>query len=303
MKDEPRDLTLKSPYIPQFIRDISELMSLKDQSSGENVSLPRAMHTIFEGRKIAITVEGDTSVFEKEEGKPQPGILFIGDHRQGLESAPALAFLGKVGRSDVSFFAKPYSLPARLINSALGSTLAQKGGIFNNSAVLPVVPPSLTADVPSALLSGDSFFKFINRFSKHKLLSLKEALKVNIGSVKEAARQLGEGHCVVMSPTSRIADAMDPNESWEKGLGMVLKYVDPSLRNRVKIVPARFDDFSKPHLVHSLLGKERLKAPLELTLRLGAPISLDEIMSGNGTKNGEATVEEIRRRFTASFKD
>lgn len=296
MKGEPKGMALKSPFVPQFARDLSDVMHFNGGS------LTKAMQAIFENRKIQIKVVGDTSVFTEGGEHNKNGILVVGDHRQGLESAPALAFLGMMGRSDVSFLAKPYSIPARLINSALGSSLAKAGERPSSSPVLPVVPPSLTADVPAPFFSGDSFFKFVNRFSKRKLLSLKEALKVNLDSIREAARQLEQGHCIVMSPTSRIRNPLDSDAQWEKGLAMMLARVAPAHRERVKVVPARFDDFSRSHLIYSLLGKERLKRPLELTLRLGKPQALGEILGGNGIRETDAILAKVREHFATSFE-
>jgi hypothetical protein len=251
-------------------------------------SLSRAVNALFKERNITIEVKGDTSVFKEDNNQPKRGILIIGDHRQGLESAPALAFLGMMGRNDISFFSKPYSIPAKLINAALQGNSA-------SDTILPVVPPELARGGSAPFFSGDNFFKIMNR---GKLFSMEEALRLNIRSLKTAAQQLQEGRCVVMSPTSGVKDSL--NEPWEKGLGLLLKNISPTHRNNIHILYARFENYSKTNLIWSMLGKR--KSPLTLKLHLSEPISLDQVMHNNESASTDVYVRKVQEKVLASFR-
>lgn len=270
-------------FVPAFVNRLRNILPMT------NGSLPKAVEALFKERNITIEIaEGDTSIFKQAPGQPKRGILVVGDHRQGLESAGALAFLGMMGRDDVSFIAKPYSIPAKLINAAMQ-------GIPSSSAVLPVVPPELTKEGSSGMLSGDMYFKVMN---SRRLLSRSQATRVNIRSLQSAAQILQEGHCVVISPTSGVKDSL--NTPWEKGLGLVALKVKPEYRGSVYVVYARFDDFSKIDLIWSLLGKR--KKSLTLRLRLSEAVSLGSTILDERSAGAEDWIDGIRKRLTVGFR-
>ena len=57
---------------------------------------------------------------------------------------------------------------------------------------------------------------------------------------------------MVIYPAGGVVDAC--SVQWKRGVGEIIKKVDPSNRDSVKIIPFRFDDFSRWRLTQALIS-------------------------------------------------
>src|SRR5947209_17982404 len=80
-----------------------------------------------------MTIHGETAGWNR----PGQVVLFIGDHRNGLEYFLLLAALGQVGRKDIKIIGKPYALSVRLTEAL---------DLHHEGYILPVIPGKVVSD-------------------------------------------------------------------------------------------------------------------------------------------------------------
>src|SRR5260370_23008274 len=137
--------------------------------------------------RVPITINGDTSRWNRT-GK---GVLFIGDHRNGLEYFLLLAALGQEGRKDIKIIGKPYALSVRL---------AEALDMHHEGYILPVIPRTLVSDRLN-IFNRDIWMRL---FNANKLSTQKEAKAMNATAMKNAASFLANGGAVEIFPTGEV---------------------------------------------------------------------------------------------------
>ena len=280
MSDQFERFTTPPPLHPEpgFVRDARELAERLDSATS-------AVAETFARANISVEVDGDVSTWS-DEGQ---GALFVGDHRNGAEYAPLLAAFGDVGRTACHFVAKPFSLSSRVRN-----TLTSSDARIN----LPVIPRTLASD------RQDTFNRDLHwRIMRRGNLPTEEELKtLNANTLQDSADLVAAGHIVTIYPTGGVMDAIE--KPWQQGLGRIIQQVPEDARDRVAVVPFRFDDFSKVRLISSLVmvryGLE--PSPQTIVLRLGRQGSVNEVLEGSVD---ELTAREItaalREQFVTAF--
>lgn len=164
--------------------------------------------------KLPITINGDTSGWNRA-GK---GVLFIGDHRNGLEYFLLLAALGQEGRKDIKIIGKPYALSVRL---------AEALDMHHEGYILPVIPRTLVSNKLN-IFNRDIWMRL---FNANKLSTQKEAKAMNVTAMKNAASFLANGYAVGVFPTGGVKSAT--TSKWYRGVGEMIKLLPEEARERV----------------------------------------------------------------------
>lgn len=265
---------------PGFVKDTREL-------AGQGGGVAQAVAETFERANVTVEAEGDVSQWASE----GQGALLVGDHRNGVEYAPLLAMLGNLGREDVHFVAKPFSMQARVIR-----TLSLEGA----ELTLPVIPSTLASDREDKI-NRDLYWRIVNR----DYLPTKDELRaLNAETLQSCADLAESGHAITLYPAGGVMDAT--KKPWQRGLGRVVKQLSDEARDSVAVVPFRFDDFSKLRLIRSLTLASRgmTPRPQTITFRTGKQGTVDEVLAG---ATDELTADEIttvlRERFVTAFGD
>lgn len=214
-----------------------------------------------------VEVLGDTSQYHT----PGKGVLFIGDHRNGLEFVPLQAHFGDLERDDVHIVAKPFSTLTKVL-----STLDP----YSEGLTLPVIPRTLARDRKNKL-NRDIYWRLTNRGE----LPSKEELKMinSKGGVMDASKN-----------------------HWRQGLGQIVRQIPEWQYPNVTIVPFRFDDFSKRRLTQALLMRSHGVYPKrqEINLRLGRQGTVRELIGGMKYVQSLQPLEIsnlLQRQFIQSF--
>jgi len=273
MADQFERYTTTPPLHPEpgFIRDARELA----EQLGSATS---AIAKTFAQANITVEIDGDESSWSH-----------VGDHRNGTEYAPLLAALGDPGRTACYFVAKPFSLSSRVRNA-----LTPPGTRIN----LPVIPRTLASDRQD-ISNRDLHWRIMRRGS----LPTQEELKtLNANTLQDGAKLVASGHIVTNYPTGGVMDAV--KNPWQQGLGRIIQQVPEDARDRVSVVPFRFDDFSKLQLIRSLaMARRGMKPnPQTIMLRLGRQGSINEVLedSVDGLSSHEITAV-LREQFVTAF--
>lgn len=262
---------------PGFVRGTRELV---EQTGG----IARAVAETFERANITVEVEGDTSRWSSE----GQGALFVGDHRIGIEYAPLLAMFGKVGREDMRFVAKPFSMQARVMGQL---------GVRGADLTLPVIPGTLARDREDKL-NRDLYWRIVN---KDRLPTKDELRSLNFNTLKDCADLATAGHAVTLYPAGGVMDAV--TRPWQRGLGKVIRQLPMEARDNVAVVPFRFDDFSRIRLFRSLVMASNGKAPRQqtITVRLGKQGTVSELIDDVNNLGADGITEALRQQFVSSF--
>ncbi|MGH7196172.1 MAG: hypothetical protein ACREGJ_00180 [Candidatus Saccharimonadales bacterium] len=263
---------------PGFIRDTRELVE-------ENGGIAQAVAETFEQANITVEVDGDVSQWSNA----GQGAILVGDHRNGVEYAPLLAVFGNMGREDMRFVAKPFSMQARVMGSL---------GLEGAGLTLLVIPGTLASNRKDKI-NRDLCWRIANRGN----LPTKDEIKtLNADTLQGCADLAESGHAVTLYPTGGVMDAT--KKPWQRGLGRVIKQLPAESRDSVAIVPFRFDDFSKLRLIRSLTMASRgvISRPQTITLRTGKQGTVNEVLAG---ATDELTADEItavlRKQFITAF--
>lgn len=222
--------------------------SIREQA--RSTGLPHAMSEAFKEANIELVVQGDTSRWDRT-GTPT---LLLGDHRRGLERLPLMAAFGQLDRSDIRFIAVPHSIAAKITKQ-----LDPDG----NDYTLPVLP---------GLLARDRAFQ-IDRYTRTRLMQRRslptkdEIRQLNQQTFADAAGLLEQGFAVNMFPAGHVD--IDIHAPWPKGTGEILSRVPDEVREKLIVVPYRFeDDYSRNGLARSLSARTLGKNPKERTFTL-----------------------------------
>lgn len=262
---------------PSFIKDTRELVN-------ETGGIAHAVAETFNRANIAVEVEGDTSLIANE----GQGVILIGDHRNGIEYAPLLATFGNMGREDVRFVAKPFSMQARIMGSL---------GVGGAGLTLPVIPGTLARDREDKI-NRDLYWRIVNRGN----LPTKDELKqLNADTLQDCTDLVVAGNAVTLYPAGGVMDATA--HPWQHGLGMVIKQLPEEAQDSVAIVPFRFDDFSKLRLVRSLTiaSNGMVPRPSMINLRLGKQGSVNELLGDVSRQDVGEITETLRQQFVQTF--
>lgn len=238
---------------------------------------------LFDMAKVAITIT-DEQQFDSD-----AGMLLVGDHRQGIECLPLLAVFGKLERKDVHFVAKPFSMQARI----MGHLATSSSGL-----TLPVIPKTLARNRKN-ILNRDLFWRITKR---DFLPSESEIKEINISTLDSASCFVQKGDAAVIYPAGGVVDAC--TVTWKRGVGEIIKSIEPDNRNSVKIIPFRFDDFSRWRLVRSLEKACKNKTsnrPQEITLRLGECGTVKELFPNIDTLTSTDITSQLHDQFIEQF--
>lgn len=272
---------------PRFRREPLFVRQLRREAT-ELGSVSEAMHHMFERGRIVVDVIGDTSVW----GKPDIGTLLVGDHRDRFEFAPLLAALGRLGRSDVHFIAKPYSRNSRIIHAA---------GRYAEDMILPVFPGTLARD--RVRIINRDILRRIGLGDRTPTQGNLRAL--NARTVHRAAACLETGRLVTVYPCGAVTDAL--RSPWHRGLGNIIKRVSPERRPALRVVLFRFDDFAAIRIVRRLNLQSRgvlPRRPYRICLRIGAQGSIEHLLGQHAPidhLDANEITQRLRRRFVESF--
>jgi hypothetical protein len=264
--------------VPKF------LQALQDMTS--ELALPYAFAEYLRLAKLPITINGDTSGWNRT-GK---GVLFIGDHRNGLEYFLLLAALGQVGRKDIKIIGKPYALSVRL---------AEALDRHHEGYILPVIPGTLVSDRLN-IFNRDIWMRL---FNADKLSTQKEAKAMNATAMKNAASFLANGYAVGVFPTGGVKSAT--KSAWFRGVGEMIKLLPEEAREQVVIIPFQFGHFTQFQLVGRLwlYSKGFEVKPSTLSLNLGRQITVADFLTSEtaGATDPQVITERLRLRYVQDF--
>lgn len=107
---------------------------------------------------------------------------------------------------------------------------------------------------------------------------------------------------MVIYPAGGVVDACSAR--WKRGVGEIIKKVDPSNRDSVKIIPFRFDDFSRWRLMSAVAkacnGKTSDKSQ-EITLRFGKCGTIDELFPDVDKLSSMEITSRLHNQFIEKF--
>ena len=232
----------------------SRLKHIRDLSRDCDTSCTGTVSKLFEVANIAVTIDGQLEQFDDSSS----GMLFVGDHRQGIEYLPLLAKFGDLEKKDVHFVAKPFSMQARVMGYLAATAF---------DLTLPVIPKTLSRDRKN-IFNRDLFWRFTKRSF---LPNESEIREINSSTLEKASCFIQEGEIVVS----------------------------------VKIIPFRFDDFSRWHLTRALAracNDRRHSAKIqEITLRLGECGTIDELLPDVDKLSSMEITSRLHNQFIEKF--
>jgi hypothetical protein len=270
--------TAARPLFPRLtlVRQIRELAEV---TGGTTSAITEA----FRLARITINAIGDVSYLTQ----PDAGILFVGDHRAGVELAPLFSVFGSYGREDVHFFGKPFATGVRLLSSLDG----------NREGLLPVVPRTLARDRRN-IWNRDLRWRILQQ---QHLPTKDELTRLNAHSIRRATSLLEAGHLVTIFPAGGVMNAA--TRPWRAGVGTIIKLLYAKNRRDVRIVLFRFDDFSATRVVRSLLVQSYgfTPKPYEITVRLAAIDSMDKLFGDSSRSIEQLDPLQISTRLHEEF--
>lgn len=274
-----------TPPPPPPFPILSRLEHIRGLSRECDASCTSIVSKLFEVAKIAITVDDQLEQLDDSDS----GTLFVGDHRQGIEYLPLLAKFGDSEKKNVHFVAKPFSMQARI----MGHLAATASGL-----TLPVIPRTLSRDRKN-IFNRDLFWRLTKRSF---LPSESEIREINGSTLEKASCYIQEKEAVVIYPAGGVVDACSAR--WKRGVGEIIKKVDPSNRDSVKIIPFRFDDFSRWRLMSAVAkacnGKTSDKSQ-EITLRFGKCGTIDELFPDVDKLSSMEITSRLHNQFIEKF--
>jgi hypothetical protein len=264
--------------VPKFLQALQEMTS--------ELALPYAFAEYLRLAKLPITINGDTSEWNKA-GK---GVLFIGDHRNGLEYFFLLAAFGQEGRKDIKIIGKPYALSVHL---------AEALDLHHEGYILPVIPGTLASNRLN-IFNRDIWMRL---FNAHNLSTQKEAKAINATAMKNAASLLAHGSAVGVFPTGGVKSAT--TSAWYRGVGALIQLLPEEARESVVILPFQFGHFTQFQVVARLwlYSKGVEVKPGTLPLNLGRPITVAEFLTSEtaGSTDPQVITERLRLRYVQDF--
>lgn len=269
---------VKPGKVPKF------LQALQDMTS--EVALPYAFAEYLRLARLPITINGDTSGWNR----PGKGVLFIGDHRNGLEYFLLLAALGQAGRKDIKIIAKPYAFSVHLTEAL---------DMRHEGYILPVIPGTLVSDRLN-IFNRDIGMRV---FNANTLSTRKEAKAINATAMQNGASFLANGYAVGVFPTGGVNSAT--KSAWFRGVGEMIKLLPEEARERVVIIPFQFAHFTQFQVVATLwLYSKGLKVkPRTLSLNVGRQISVADFLTSEtaGSTDSQVITERLRLRYVQDF--
>lgn len=168
----------------------------------------------------------------------------------------------------------------------------------SSEPTLPVIPRTLSRDRRN-ILNRDLFWRLTKRSF---LPSESEIREINGSTLEKASCYIQEKEAVVIYPAGGVVDACSAR--WKRGVGEVIKKVDSSNRDSVKIIPFRFDDFSRWRLMSAVAkacnGKTSDKSQ-EITLRFGKYGTIDELFPDVDKLSSMEITSRLQCQFTERF--
>lgn len=269
---------------PLFYREPPRLQEVRAHMQ-EGMGFATAVHHVVQEAGIKVIVDGDTSAWEN----PGQGALLVGDHRQRIEYLPLMSVFGAMGREDAHLLAKPYLKTVKAIGT-LGAKAAE--------VILPVVPHAMAQERRTTLSLTGAY-----RVLKRSHLPTEEQIRTNNARTLQRCTEItAGGGAVSMYPTGCVKDAL--TTSWYPGIGKIIQRLSDEAKNRVMIVPFRFDTFSQIAVLRAL-GKRRgpILTPKtqELHLKLGKQGTVRELLPDIDELDAAAITERLRRQFIEAF--
>ena len=265
---------------------LSRLEHIRGLSRECDASCTSIVSKLFEVAKIAITVDDQLEQLDDSDF----GTLFVGDHRQGIEYLPLLAKFGDSKKKNVHFVAKPFSMQARIMGHLAATA---------SDLTLPVIPRTLSRDRKN-IFNRNLFWRLTKRSF---LPSESEIKEINGSTLEKASCYIQEKEAVVIYPAGGVVDAC--SVQWKRGVGEIIKKVDPSNRDSVKIIPFRFDDFSRWRLTQALISacnNRRHSAGIqEITLRLGECGTVGDLFPDVDELSSMEITSRLHNQFIEKF--
>lgn len=264
--------------VPKFLQALQERTS--------ELALPYAFAEYLRLARLPILINGDTSGW-KSTGK---GVLFIGDHRNGLEYLLLLAAFGQEGRKDIKVIGKPYALSVRLVEAL---------DLRHEEYLLPVIPRTLASNRLN-IFNRDIWMRLLNA---NNLSTQKEAKAINATAMKNAASFLANGSAVGVFPTGGVKSAT--KSEWYRGVGTLIQLLPEEARESVVIIPFQFGHFTQFQLVATLwlFSKGFEVKPRTLFLNIGRPITVADFLTSEtaGSTDPQVITERLRLRYVQDF--
>lgn len=267
------------PYMPNFLRGVQEMVK-------EKGSVTKGVAEALTESNIAVNVHGGDVSDWRAEGQ---SVLFIGDHRQGIEWVPFAAVCGQNDRSDLGIVAKPFSIQAR-VRRALA--------VGTSDLTLPVIPGTLARD-RTDVLNRDWLWRMRQY---NNLPSLEEIKQLNSETLSDCSRLLANGCAVGIYPAGGVMDAVA--KPWQMGVEKIIRQLSKEGQETTIIAPFRFDDFSKSALLYALHQRSRGKSskPQEIVMRIGRQGTVAEVLGSDVEAYPIGTIaKELHSQFISAF--
>ena len=168
----------------------------------------------------------------------------------------------------------------------------------SSGLTLPVIPRTLARNRKN-ILNRDLFWRITKR---DFLPSASEIKEINNSTLDSASCLIQKGDVAVIYPAGGVIDAC--TATWKRGVGEIIKSVEPDNRNSVKIIPFRFDDFSRWRLVRALEKACKNKTsnrPQKITLRLGKCGTVKELFPNIDTLTSTDITSQLHDQFIEQF--
>ncbi|HSA83605.1 MAG TPA: hypothetical protein VLF20_01815 [Patescibacteria group bacterium] len=239
---------------------------------------------LFQDANIAVSLRGRTASW----GRTGIPVLFIGDHRKGLEPAVFAAAMGQVGRRDIHFLGLPFG-----ITNKVAHALDER----NVNFVLPVWPRYLAKDSPKR--GREKKLKPKQRVMKlvfGRRLSRKEIDERNGRSLSQAADKLRQGECLYISPTGSSGKRMDAE--WYSGVGTILAKLNPAEREKTLVVPFVCEGDYNPMRLARSMARRVLRIPsLPQQIVVSFGKEHQSVYQLVGNKTDPADITDILKRY------
>lgn len=264
---------------PGYVRSTRELI-------GQSGGVAHGIAEVLRRAGVTVTIDGDSSAWAHE----GQGTLLVGDHRTATESVPVVAAFGRLGREDLHFIGKPFSLQARVIGS-LGTAAA--------NMLLPVWPGTLARDRDFRhIWNRDILWRVVRggRLPTHQQLTA-----LNARTVSQCASLAAKGQAVGLYPAGGVVDAT--RKPWHRGLGTIIRRLPAEARHTVQIVPFQVTNFSTSRLGRSLAMQNcGLRPPAwTVSLRIGRQGTIYELLGDVHDLGDTDIVDGLRQQYIASF--
>lgn len=259
---------------------------------------PIAVHEALKDANVAVNFDKRTLETLINSGK---GILFIGDHKKGLEPVFLLGALGELGKKNIHFIGMPYVFPERKV---------KRFGLADLKLVLPIIPgyairrPGRKKSGKHIPLLNKLIARAGTRWAYGRSLSDEERVAINESSINETSKFLDRGHYAGIFPTGK----RDINSQWFDGVAKILLGTSVDQRENILVEPFSCGvEFSRMELSRAVTRRAFGRKPKEqrtFNITFGTqPKTVFELI-GNETnpEKIEKITETLKRYYLDSMR-